>query len=136
MTAPGIAWVLGSTIAAEIGDIARFASPRSSPGIPDCAPGCTSPPGRDHRGPLAKNGPRYLRWALLEAATHAAPHPCYADHYQATRKRLGRQRGAKVARGRGRPQARRGDLAHAHHPGPVPPGKAPRTPSGRLTALD
>ncbi len=27
-TIPGIAWVLGYTIAAEIGDIARFASPR------------------------------------------------------------------------------------------------------------
>ena len=29
---------------------------------------------------------------------HAARHPCYAAHYQATTKRLGRQRGAKVAR--------------------------------------
>jgi transposase len=28
MTAPGIAWVLGSTIAAELGDIARFPSPK------------------------------------------------------------------------------------------------------------
>ena len=27
MTAPGIAWVLGYTIAAEIGDIHRFSSP-------------------------------------------------------------------------------------------------------------
>jgi transposase len=53
---------------------------------------------RDHRGPLSKNGPRYLRWALLEAATHAARHPVYRDHYEATKRRLGRQRGAKVAR--------------------------------------
>ena len=27
MTTPGIGWVLGYTIAAEIGDISRFASP-------------------------------------------------------------------------------------------------------------
>ena len=27
MTVPGIGWVLGDTIAAEIGDIGRFASP-------------------------------------------------------------------------------------------------------------
>src|SRR6266566_9852838 len=26
---------------------------------------------RDLRGPLSKQGPRYLRWALVEAATHA-----------------------------------------------------------------
>ena len=29
---------------------------------------------------------------------HAARHPAYAAHYEATKKRLGRQRGAKVAR--------------------------------------
>ena len=41
---------------------------------------------RDHRGPLAKNGPKYLRWALIEAATHAARHPLYRDHYQRTKR--------------------------------------------------
>jgi transposase len=34
---------------------------------------------RDVRGPLAKNGPKYLRWALIEAATHAARDPHYRD---------------------------------------------------------
>jgi transposase len=52
---------------------------------------------RDQRGPLAKNGPPYLRWALIEAAIHAARHPCYRDHYQRTKQRLGMQRGARVA---------------------------------------
>jgi transposase len=52
----------------------------------------------DRRVRLAKNGPEHLRWALVEAAVHAADHPCYAAHYQQTKKRLGRQRGAKVAR--------------------------------------
>jgi transposase len=61
------------------------------------------PPGvpvRQPRPPRAaeQDGPRYLRWALLEAATHAARHPCYRDQYQATKARLGRQRGPKVAR--------------------------------------
>ena len=53
---------------------------------------------RDERGPLAKNGPKYLRWALIEAATHAARHPPYRAHYERTARRLGRQRGSKVAR--------------------------------------
>ncbi len=98
LTAPGIAWVLGYTIAAEIGDIGRFASPKKLAGYTGLCPWVYQSGSRDHRGPLAKNGPRYLRWALLEAATHAARHPCYRDHYQATKTRLGRQRGSKVAR--------------------------------------
>ena len=38
-----------------------------------------------------------LRWALIEATMHALKHPAYAERYQRTKKRLGRQRGAKVA---------------------------------------
>ena len=38
------------------------------------------------------------RWALIEAATHAARHPLYRDHDQATKRRLGAQRGRAVAR--------------------------------------
>jgi transposase len=98
MTAPGIAWVLGYTIAAELGDITRFASPKKLCGYTGLCPTVYQSGSRDHRGPLAKNGPKYLRWALIEAATHAARHPCYRDHYQATKQRLGKQRGPKVAR--------------------------------------
>ena len=53
---------------------------------------------RDVRGPLAKNGPKYLRWALIEAATHAARDARYRERYERMKGRLGRQRGAKVAR--------------------------------------
>jgi transposase len=52
---------------------------------------------RDLRGPLSKQGPRYLRWALVEAATHACTHLVYRDRYQQTKTRIGKQRGAKVA---------------------------------------
>ena len=41
--------------------------------------------------------PRYLRWALFEAALHACNHPAYRERYQRTKRRLGRQRGPKVA---------------------------------------
>ena len=37
-----------------------------------------------------KNGPKYLRWALIEAATHAARHPSYREHYERTKGRLGK----------------------------------------------
>lgn len=98
MSAPGIGPVLAYTIAAEIGEIERFSGPKKLCGYTGLCPRVYQSGASDRRGPLAKNGPKYLRWALIEAATHAASHPCYAAHYQATRQRLGRQRGAKVAR--------------------------------------
>jgi transposase len=98
MSAPGIGWVLAYTIASEIGEIERFASPKKFAGYTGLCPRVYQSGASDRRGPLAKNGPEHLRWALVEAAVHAARHPCYAAHYQQTKKRLGRQRGAKVAR--------------------------------------
>jgi transposase len=96
-TVPGVAWVLGYTIAAEIGDIERFASPTKLAGYTGLCPKVRQSGGMDRRGPLAKTGPKYLRWALLEAATTACRHPVYKQRYQRTKQRLGRQRGAKVA---------------------------------------
>jgi transposase len=61
MTAPGIAWVLGYTIAAELGDLARFPSPKKLCGYTGLCPRVYQSGARDHRGPLAKNGPKYLR---------------------------------------------------------------------------
>jgi transposase len=98
MTAPGIGWVLGYTIAGEIGDISRFPSAKKLCGYTGLCPRVEQSGNKDWRGPLAKNGPKYLRWALIEAATKAASHPAYRDHYQRTKTRLGKQRGAKVAR--------------------------------------
>jgi len=98
MTAPGIGWVLGYTIAAEIGDITRFPTPKKLVGYTGLCPSVDQSGGHDWRGPLAKNGPKYLRWALIEAATHAARHPVYRNRYQATKTRLGRQRGPSIAR--------------------------------------
>ncbi len=51
----------------------------------------------DARGPLSKHGPKDLRWALFEAALNAGKHRYYAERYQHTKRRLGRQRGPKIA---------------------------------------
>ena len=96
-TVPGIGWVLAYTIAAELGDIGRFPSPRKLAGYSGLCPRVYQSGESDRRGPLAKNGPRYLRWALVEAATHACTHPAYRERYQHTKARIGKQRGAKVA---------------------------------------
>jgi transposase len=96
-TVPGIAWVLGNTIAAEIGDIDRFASPKKLTGYTGLCPRVYQSGSTDRRGPLTHAGPKYLRWALMEAALHACRHPVYRDRYQRNKQRLGKQRGAKVA---------------------------------------
>jgi transposase len=97
MTAPGIGWILADTIAAEIGDIDRFPTPKrlvSYTGL--CRWGAPSGD-MDLRGRLSKHGPRYLRWALIDAAAVACRHPVYTERYQQRKHRVGRQRGAKVA---------------------------------------
>ncbi len=96
-TVPGIGWVLAYTIAAEIGNIHRFASPSNLVGYTGLCPSVRQSGEHDHRGPLTKHGPRFLRWALIEAAQHAARLPAYQTRYQTMKRRLGRQRGAKVA---------------------------------------
>jgi transposase len=94
---PGISWVLAYTIAAELGEIRRFPSPRKLAGSSGLCPRVYQSGERDLRGPFAKQGPRYLRWALVEAATHACTHPTYSHRYQQLKARVGKQRGAKVA---------------------------------------
>jgi transposase len=98
VSAPGIGTILGAVIAAEIGDITRFRSAKAFVGYTGLCPFVRQSGSRDSRGPLAKNGPKYLRWALVEAAIHAARTPAFRSRYLRTRKRLGRQRGSKVAR--------------------------------------
>jgi transposase len=97
ISAPGIGWVLAFTIAAEIGEIERFSSPEKLTGYTGLCPRVLQSGDSDRRGPLSKHGPTYLRWALIEATMHALKHRAYAERYQRNKRRLGKQRGAKVA---------------------------------------
>jgi transposase len=98
LTVPGIGWVLGYTIASAIGEIARFPTASKLVGYTGLCPRVKQSGDVDRRGPLSKHGPRYLRWALIEAAQHAADHPLYRERYQHTKRRLGKGRGANVAK--------------------------------------
>jgi transposase len=97
LTVPGIGWVLAFTIAAEIGDITRFPSAKKLVGYTGLCPRVRQSGDSDRRGPLSKQGPRYLRWAMPEATMHALRHPAHRGRYQRNKQRLGKQRGAKVA---------------------------------------
>ncbi len=97
MTAPGFGWVVAYTAACEIGDVRRFSSPTKLVGYTGLCPRVKQSGDMDRRGPLSKHGPKYLRWALMEASLHALSHPVYKERYQRTKRRLGKQRGPKVA---------------------------------------
>jgi transposase len=70
-TIPGIGELLGLTIAAEIGDVARFGSPRKLIGYAGLAPRANQSGDRSRTGALSKAGSRTLRWAAVEAAHQA-----------------------------------------------------------------
>jgi transposase len=97
LTCPGIAWILAFTIASEIGDIARFATPTKLVGYSGLTPKVDQSGEQDRRGPLRKNGPNHLRWALVEAAHTASRHPLYRPILERNHLRHGPKRGTKIA---------------------------------------
>jgi transposase len=73
-TIPGVAELLALTIAVEIGDISRFASPEKLVSYGRLAPRVhQSGQARPRSGPLSKSGSRLLGWAAVEAAQQAWP---------------------------------------------------------------
>jgi Transposase IS116/IS110/IS902 family len=82
---------------AEIGDIARFPSPRKLVGYTGLTPRVEQSGERDRRGRLRKNGPKYLRWALIEAAHTAGRDSRYRPIVERMRTRHGCARGSKIA---------------------------------------
>jgi transposase len=76
---PGVGDLLGLTLASEIGDVARFSTPRKLIGYAGLAPRVHQSGERAHTGALSKAGSRTLRWAAVEAA-RAAWRPSNAWH--------------------------------------------------------
>jgi transposase len=98
MTIPGIAELLGLTLASEIGDIARFPSAGKLVGYAGLAPRIKQSGQSSRVGRLSKAGPETLRWAAVEAAQQAwRPsnpwHPLYSD----IKRRQGKANPAKAA---------------------------------------
>ena len=71
-TIPGIAELLALTIAVEVGEISRFASPEKLVSYGRLVPRVRqSGQARPRSGPLSKSGSRLLGWAAVEAAQQA-----------------------------------------------------------------
>ena len=123
VTAPGIGWINAYTIASEIGDIARF-PPRRSSAAHRAGPRVRQSGAIDARGPISKQGPKYLRWALFEAALNACKHPS-TPSATSTPSAGSAANAAQGRPDRPLPQAHRSDLAHAHPKPAVRSGRCP-----------
>jgi transposase len=97
-TIPGIGELLALTVAAEIGEISRFANARKLIGYAGLAPTIKQSGQSSWTGRISKAGSPVLRWAAIEAAQHAwRPTNPWHRLYTETRRRHGKTNPAKAA---------------------------------------
>jgi transposase len=98
MTIPGVAELLGLTLAAEIGDVSRFPSAGKLVGYSGLAPTIKQSGQSSRTGRLSKAGPNTLRRAAVEAAQQAwRPNNPWHDLYTNVKHRHGKSNPAKAA---------------------------------------
>jgi transposase len=78
VTAPGFGWINAFTVASEIGDIERFASPAKLCGYTGLCPRVRQSGATDRRGPLSKHSPQVpalgpVRGRATPASTRSTP---------------------------------------------------------------
>jgi len=89
----GIDYYSAMLLASEIGDIARFASPKKLVSYAGLAPGTRQSADRTIHGHIVKEGNKRIRWILVEAAQHASRHdPRLRQFYLRIFKRRGYQK--------------------------------------------
>jgi transposase len=98
MTIPGVAELLGLTLAAEIGDVARFPTAKKLVGYSGLTPVIKQSGQSSRTGRISKAGPATLRWAAVEAAQQAwRPNSPWHRLYTDTKRRHGKANPAKAA---------------------------------------
>jgi transposase len=98
MTIPGVAELLGLTLASEIADISRFANARKLVGYAGLAPRVKQSGQSSRVGRLSKAGPDTLRWAAVEAFQQAwRPNNPWHPLYNDIKRRHGKANPAKAA---------------------------------------
>jgi transposase len=97
-TIPGVGSLLGLTVAAEIGEIARFPSPSKLVGYSGLVPRVHQSGESSRTGRLSKAGSPLLRWAAVEAAQQGwRPQNPWHRLYVDVRRRQGNGNAAKAA---------------------------------------
>jgi transposase len=82
-------------ILAEVGEVGRFPDPKKLVSFAGLCPSTHQSGGVCYHGRLTKQGSKWLRWILVEAAQHYAKAPGRLGNFY---RRLSRRKGSKVAR--------------------------------------
>jgi len=100
MTIPGVGYYSALLIKSEIGDVRRFPSAKQLCSYAGLVPSTHASGNTCYHGHITKQGSRWLRWILIEAAIHAVKRPGVLRrfYYKVARKRGGQI--AKVATAR------------------------------------
>ena len=100
MTIPGVGYYSALLIKSEIGDVRRFPSAKQLCSYAGLVPSTHASGNVCYHGHITKQGSRWLRWILIEAAIHAAKRtgPLRRFYYKVERKKGGKV--AKVATAR------------------------------------
>ena len=91
-TIPGISYCSGLTIMAEIGDINRFPSAKKLQGYAGLVPSTYASGDRISHGRITKQGNKWLRWTMIEAAQRqllCKRNPGFGWYYQRIKQRKG-----------------------------------------------
>lgn len=89
---PGIGFLIACVVLAEVGDIARFPSPDELCSWAGLTPTERSSDEHTRRGHISKQGSRWLRWVMVEAAQRARA-PALRRFFEG----IERRRGSKIA---------------------------------------
>ena len=100
MTIPGVGYYSALMIESEIGDVKRFPSAKQLCSYAGLVPSTYASGNTCYHGHITKQGSRWLRWILIEAAIHAVkrPGPLRSFYFKVERKKGGKV--AKVATAR------------------------------------
>jgi transposase len=91
---PGIGLLTAATIVAEIGDVSRFESADRLASWAGLTPTERSSADHTRRGHVSKQGSRWLRWAMVEAAARTGAAPGLRSFVAS----IAERRGTKIAR--------------------------------------
>jgi transposase len=93
MTMPGVDFYSAMVIASEIGDVKRFPTQWKLVAYAGLAPTQHQSGEYERRGGITKQGSKWLRWILVQAAHHARQHdPRFKTYYDRIAKRRGPQK--------------------------------------------
>jgi transposase len=91
---PGIGITIAATLVAEVWDVSRFETPDQLCSWAGLTPSERTSADSVRRGHISKQGSRWLRWVMVEAATHALRDPKLREFFVG----IVRRRGTKIAR--------------------------------------